>query len=133
MSAMKTSQKTFVYTDRISERVLAVKTSRSADFTLDSIDYVTHQILSPSVFPRDSAMKFTYNPVAGLREAGTLSPAEGERLSLLRRKIDTLLLLKFNLAIVKRDIVATFAGKKIREFPVKPENFLIYWKFMRRE
>lgn len=130
---MTSKIKVFIYTDRLSQRVLAVKLARSADFSLNGADFVTHTISTSLPFPRNCAFSHTYDPVAGLRALGQPPLEEMERLTLLRRKIDILLLLKFNLAIVRRDIAATFASKKLREFPVSERNFKIFWSFMIEE
>ncbi len=120
----------FLFTDKETETVLAMKPSRGFDFSLNLSEVNTVKISTQVAIAALKPFSGTYNFRQGFREAPIAADA---RLTLLKRKIDVLLLLKANVNLMRLEIKRSFSPKALKNIPVSNENFRKLWLFMRKE
>lgn len=125
--------KNFIYVDKISGRVLLIKKSLDADFSLTLNQISVFQVVTSMAFPMIDEFNSTYDPLKGLQQIGHPQIDEIDRLHILRRKVQVLNLIQTTLHLIQKDINLTFRPQAINATPISPQNFRLYWNFLREE
>ncbi len=126
--------KLFIYTDAKTHRVLLTKRSTRFNFLVTVQGVHVHILSSRLELPEIKPMAQTYTPKVGLKKAGSkLGKPAQERLGILRRKVEIVILVLTSLYIMRDEMKATFAKRVLENTPISSDNFKKYWLFSAEE
>lgn len=123
----------FIYTERETNRVLAVKRTYDFDLSFESSDFKTDQILSSDPIFLSEPELHTYSIGEGFQKISPVAGMELERIRLLQRKIEILQWVRTNVCLVEQDIRQIFKSNYADSFAVDPIHYQLLHHFLMDE
>jgi hypothetical protein len=126
--------KLFIYTDAKTHRVLLTKKSTKFNFLVGVHGVHVHILSSRLPLPEIKPFTQTYEPKKGFKKAvAKISRQEQDRLGMLRRKVEIIILVLTSLYIMRDEIKASFAKSVLENTPISSDHFKKYWLFVAEE
>lgn len=126
--------KLFIYTDAKTHRVLLTKRSTKFNFLVGVQGVHVHILSSRLEVPEIKPLAQTYQPKTGFKKVSSkLNKLEQERLGILRRKVEVVILVLTSLYIMRDEIKASFAKGVLENTPISSDSFKKYWLFAAEE
>jgi len=132
MSAEK-PVRTFLYVEPKDGYLLATKRSADFDFTIRTDAFKTIEIKTTDEVLPGEAFTTTYSVEKGFLKPPPPDEKKLESLRLLKKKVDTLILIKMNLNFVVKDISLAFSAEAMKQMPLRGKGFRVYWLLMCQE
>jgi hypothetical protein len=130
---MSAEIKTFIFTDKTSGRVLLMKKSRGADYSIVGKDWLCHEVVTSMELASPSDTPYSWNASEGFRPIGELNDSEIGRHLLIKKKLQVLLLVKTNLELIWDQVRKKLSPSKLVQTPISSASFLPFLKLVQKE
>lgn len=92
--------RTFIFTEKNSKRILAIKKSKKDNFRFDGKDWACHEICSQTTFAANSPELYRWSPESGFIELNDQEKARNKNFTLTQKKVQVLISLYANLNLI---------------------------------
>lgn len=125
--------KIFVFTQKSTDRILAVKRSRDLDFTIPGLDWHCHELVSSADLPAKADADLAWDPTRGLRTLDAVSETDRIVARLLRKKLEILISMRAGLHVMTLQIKPQLSPARLLSVPVDRRHFAKMFLLVTRE
>lgn len=123
----------FIFIEKTTQRVVKIKQSKEIDCSFESDQFTLYVLVSADSLPNEADFDWEYNPRSGFVKINFVLDAESKNtLSILRSKIEAILVLKTSLQMLRNGIENSYVTNKCSSL-INDEDYKIYTEFIIKE